>query len=171
MNLITADQLEQNGIQDANGQNSSAMANRVRTLYLPVVAGTTYRCILKTNTIYLRNIHYYKADYTWISTEAKTGVNLTTGWNFTTPAECAYIRIAFQRSNANASITPQQLIDEASPTITINLVGAVEKLNSAATQTNINHNGQLKTGWLIEGLSQAGIRNYGYTYSNEIIEY
>lgn len=167
MNLITINQLEQGGIQDANGNDSNGMSTRVRTLYLPVEPNATYK-LITVSDIVVRGVHQYNSKRTWIKYAAATKQSYT----FTTDESCGFIRVAFQRTNGNIALSKEEAIDEGKVTLTWNLEqSAAATPAAAATETSMNHKGQLITGNVLEGYSQAGIRNKGTVYSNELIEF
>lgn len=143
------------------------MSTRVRTLYLSAQSNLTYK-VISVSPIVVRYIHFYNENRTWISAVSRNAVG---AYTFTTPANTAFIRIAFQRSNASLSITPVEAVNEGQITLTWNLEQSSEAPAAAVSETNMTAQGQLITGNSMEGFSTAGIRNKGIVLGNEIIEF
>ena len=167
MNLITLDQLEQGGITDANGNDANGMTTRVRTLYIPIQDNITYK-VVSVSPVVIRYIHFYNSNRVWMSATSRSSA---TAYQFTPPSGAAFIRFAFQRTNASLAITPVETANEGKVTFTWDLESAATEPETAVAETNINRLGQLNTSTLLEGYAQAAIRRRGTVYSNEIIEF
>lgn len=163
MNLISANGLEQGGIQDANGNDSNNMLNRVRTFYISVLPNTQYK-IITNGTVVVRGVHQYNKDKTWIKYNPSIH-------QLTTDENCYFIRIPFQHSNANNNLSPEEAINEGLVTLTWDLNGSAEKPKINSQEVDINRRGQLNINMGLENFSNAGFRKQGYALANEFIEF
>lgn len=103
---------EQGGLQDVNGEKAGAQMNSTRLRlknYLPVSANTVYKMnVNNSESIVIGHVWFYNANKEYISTNSVyAGTNL----EFTTPANCAYIKTVLMYSNETTEITTAKVID------------------------------------------------------------
>jgi len=132
-NILSSSAFEQGGIVDANGTETE-ITTRLRTFYVPVMPNTSYK-IFTNDNFQVRGVHFFTENKTWISWIsffAQTG-------QFTTPSNCYYIRIPFQKADSGANITLADL-DSMVPTLTA-IIERTNGLSNKAYNVNIFKNG------------------------------
>lgn len=132
-NILSSSAFEQGGIVDANGTETE-ITTRLRTFYVPVMPNTSYK-IFTSDNFQVRGVHFFTENKTWISWIsffAQTG-------QFTTPSNCYYIRIPFQKADSGANITLSDL-DLMVPTLTA-IIERTNYLSNKAYNVNIFKNG------------------------------
>lgn len=132
-NILTLKSFEQGGLGDANGAEV-ALNTRIRTLYLPIIPNAEYKTFTSSGFV-VRGVHFYTENQSWISYSSGNSQTM----NFIIPESCYYIRIVFQRTNANTELLLSNL-NLVNPVLT----GIIEKNSSLLNDEyniNINKNG------------------------------
>lgn len=103
-NLLSLSDIRVGRLTSDGGFNVSTTTRCATLIFIPVSENTKYT--IATNVgVQCIAVHYYKNYQSWLYRDALTGQVST----FTTPANCAYVRLMFAKDDTNVEISPSEI--------------------------------------------------------------